>query len=649
MVGSEESWLVPPFTFYVFRHLQQGQAAMVLLQIFLGLLAIGNAFSFYLPGIAPTDYEQGDGVPLLVNSLSPSWQGMSLLSYDYYFPAFKFCRPKTGPIKQAESLGSILFGDRIFNSPYELLMLKNESCKSLCSSTYDPRDIAFVYRRLLDSYVHHWLIDGLPAVYQAEHDYNYVESVPLGEVDFSDNRMFGRLFNHFDFNIQYHPTSNGKYRVVGVDVIPDSRETKPDEDGTVVCAPTKNSVIFDGENKETPIDVTFTYSVTWTYSSTPWATRWDKYLKVDDISVHWFSLVNSVVIVLFLTILVGTILVRALKKDIARYNEIDLSEEIQEDSGWKLLHGDVFRAPPKRMLLSVLVGSGSQLLMMVFVTLFFALLGFLSPSSRGSLSTVMILCYIFFGAIGGYVSARVYRVFGGESWKLNLILTPILVPSAIFGTVLLLNFFMIFKQSSGAIPFGTLLFLVVLWFTISVPLSAVGSLYAYRSPAPPAPVRTNQIPRQIPVQPTYLLLIPSFLLSGILPYEAIFIELYFVLSSLWYRRFYYMFGFLFLCFLMLLITSACVTISLVYFSLCAENYKWQWRSFLLAGASSLYIFLHSLVYLVTKLGFSGFTSNVLFIGYSLMISFVFFVLTGTVGFLSTLVFTRRIYGSIKID
>jgi hypothetical protein len=39
---------------------------------------------------------------------------------DYYHPVFDFCTPEGGPKKQGESLGSILFGDRIYTSPYEV-------------------------------------------------------------------------------------------------------------------------------------------------------------------------------------------------------------------------------------------------------------------------------------------------------------------------------------------------------------------------------------------------------------------------------------------------------------------------------------------------------------------------------------------------
>lgn len=43
-----------------------------------------------------------------------------------------------------------------------------------------------------------------------------------------------------------------------------------------------------------------------------------------------------------------------------RYNAIEAAEEVEEETGWKLVHGDVFRPPQNPMMLSVLVGTGVQ-------------------------------------------------------------------------------------------------------------------------------------------------------------------------------------------------------------------------------------------------------------------------------------------------
>lgn len=117
-------------------------------------------------------------------------------------------------------------------------------------------------------------------------------------------------------------------------------------------------------------------------------------------------------------------------------------------------------------------------------------------------------------------------------------------------------------------------------------------------------------------------------LVGALPFGAIFVELYFIMNSLWFDKIYYMFGFLFLCYGVMILTCAAVTIMFVYYLLCSENYRWQWRAFNSAGAGAIFIFIFSLFYWVWKLRFGGFTSIVLYLGYSSLISFLFFILTG---------------------
>uniref|UniRef100_A0A060T7V6 Transmembrane 9 superfamily member n=1 Tax=Blastobotrys adeninivorans TaxID=409370 RepID=A0A060T7V6_BLAAD len=614
------------------------------------------ASAFYLPGVSPTDYEEGQKVPLLVNSLTPEYSfsdgGLnSVLSYDYYFSSFHFCQPDGGPKKQGESIGSILFGDRIFNSPFELTMLKDEACKFLCKSTYPAKDTEFVESKIWQDYMHNWLIDGLPAAatpLEADSEEYYSSGFPLGTVAESSSSEDGvaGLNNHYDITVEYHPTRKDKFRVVGVVIEPSSRKNAaPGDDGKAQCDATDMVIL----NKKEDTDVVFTYSVKWKQSDNPWATRWDKYLHVLNPKIHWFSLINSTILVIFLTAMVSTVLLRALHKDIGRYNEIDLGEDFQEDSGWKLVHGDVFRAPKRRMLLSIFIGSGSQLFVMTGLTLVFALLGFLSPSNRGSLTTMMILFYTLFSFVGGYVSARVYKTFGGEAWKLNMLLTPLVVPGILFASFFALNFFLVMAHASGAVPFGTMLALVAIWFGISLPLSGAGSFLGFKKGGFSTPVRTNQIPRQIPPQPTYLKTIPSVLMSGILPFGAIFVELYFIMNSIWFHKLYYMFGFLFVCYGLMVSTSAAVTILMTYFLLTSENYHWQWRSFFMSGACAFYVFACSMIYWFSKMSFGDLTSSVLYLGYSLLTTFIVFILTGTVGFASTFIFVRKIYSSIKID
>lgn len=124
----------------------------------------------------------------------------------------------------------------------------------------------------------------------------------------------------------------------------------------------------------------------------------------------------------------------------------------------------------------------------------FALLGFLSPSNRGSIGTIAVLLYTTLGFVGGYVSARVYKSFGGEGWKENIVLTPLLTPGIVFGTFFVLNLFLWAKGSSGAVPFSTMLVIIGIWFIITVPLSVAGSWIGFRQPVSWTPLLSSPLP-----------------------------------------------------------------------------------------------------------------------------------------------------------
>jgi transmembrane 9 superfamily member 2/4 len=646
-------------------------------------LLLQETNAFYLPGVAPTSYKLRERVQLNVNSLTPDLsrqdeQLHAVVSYDYYHGAFRFCKPQGGPTWVRESLGSIIFGDRIRTSPFELHMAQNETCKALCEEKkFDKRSAKFVNKRIWQSYNLNWLVDGLPAGQTLQDpltkELYSTQGFPLGKIEGNGQPQ---LNNHYDIIVDYHTAGlrGDQYRVVGVTVQPRSlRDSKTLGNGKAEC-PQDGPPLILNEEGETP--VTWTYSVYWMQSETTFATRWDKYLHIFDPKIHWFSLINSTIFVVFLVGMVSMILLRALKRDIARYNRLEsfnldedteaVEDGVQEDSGWKLVHGDVFRSPRYPLLLSILLGNGAQLFVMTGITVVFALLGFLSPSNRGFLATAILLLYTLFGFIGGYVSSRVYKNFGGENWKLNIALTPALVPGIVFSTFFLLNLFVWAKGSSGAVPLTTMLAIIGIWFVISVPLSVAGSWVGFKHPVINTPTRVNQIPRQIPPCAKSLRPLPSLLLTGILPFCAIFVELYFIMTSLWTNKIYYMFGFLFICYGLMIITSACTTILLVYFLLCAEDYRWQWRAFFGAGMTGGYVFVNALGFWATRISFGGLTGAVLYVGYSALVGFLVFVLTGnavlaqhsctlltielgTIGFFAAYAFVHRIYGNIKVD
>lgn len=270
----------------------------------------------------------------------------------------------------------------------------------------------------------------------------------------------------------------------------------------------------------------FTYSVEWKESVVSWASRWDTYLAMSDVQIHWFSIINSLVVVFFLSGILTMIMIRTLRRDIAKYNTDDNYEDTLEETGWKLVHGDVFRPPRHPRLFAAIVGSGIQIFFMALITIcksllhspdqiqlkywnlmfisVVAMLGMLSPASRGALMTSAIFLYVFMGLIAGYFSARLYKTMKGREWKRGAFLTATLFPGIVFGTCFFLNFFIWDKHSSGAVPFSTMISLLCMWFGISVPLVYLGYYFGYRKHPYQHPVRTNMIPRQVPTQQWYM-------------------------------------------------------------------------------------------------------------------------------------------------
>ncbi|KAI9106807.1 hypothetical protein K1719_022335 [Acacia pycnantha] len=623
------------------------------------LLLIHGAHCFYLPGVAPQDFEQGDTLQVKVNKLTST---KTQLPYSYY--SLPYCRP--GKIQDsAENLGEVLRGDRIENSLYVFKMREPQMCNILCKLTLDAKTTKDFKEKIDDEYRVNMILDNLPLV------------VPLKRMD-QDSTVYQLGFhvglkgqytgskeekyfihNHLAFTVKYHmDPQTGSARIVGFEVKPFSVkhevDGKWDEKKTrlTTCDPhTKRAVVNSNtpQEVEEKKEIIFTYDVEFQSSDVKWASRWDTYLLMTDDQIHWFSIVNSLMIVLFLSGMVAMIMLRTLYRDISKYNELETQEEAQEETGWKLVHGDVFRPPSHSDLLCVYVGTGVQFFGMILVTMIFAILGFLSPSNRGSLMTAMLLLWVFMGLFAGYSSTRLFKMFKGSEWKKIAFRTAITFPATVSAIFFVLNALIWGQKSSGAVPFGTMFALIFLWFGISVPLVFVGSYVGFKKPAIESPVKTNKIPRQIPEQAWYMNPAFSVLIGGILPFGAVFIELFFILTSIWLNQFYYIFGFLFLVFIILIVTCAEITVVLCYFQLCSEDYLWWWRSYLTSGSSALYLFLYATFYFFTKLEITKMVSAILYFGYMLIASYAFFVLTGTIGFYACFWFTRLIYSSVKID
>ncbi|KAJ5941867.1 hypothetical protein N7516_002035 [Penicillium verrucosum] len=459
----------------------------------------------------------------------------------------------------------------------------------------------------------------------------------------------------------------------GLSYIPDDDD---DDDGATLKVPYTYSVYFREDN------------------NVEWANRWDLYFTNQGESsiTHWLAIINSLTICTVLGVTVFVIWSRTVQGDLkgrgdgamedrkmksqsrrrsAKFGEnkasglLEDSADVERDadyssdedaledtSGWKLLHGDVFRIPAYSGLLAPLVGSGMQLLFMASGLLLLSCLGVLNPSFRGGFVSVGMGLFVFAGLFSGYFSGRLYKTFGGAAWRKNTLITALLFPGLAFCLVLILNLFVWAQASSTAIPFGTLIGLLALWLLIQVPLVYIGSWVGYVHAAPwEHPLKTNAIARQVPPQPWYLRTPLGPVVTGLVPFAVLFIELLFLFKNLWQDKsgYYYVFGFLSVVSTVLIVTVVEVTVIATYSQLCSENYHWWWQSFLTGGSSAFWIFAYCVWYYLFKLHITGFVSSLLFFSYSFLACAVYGLLTGTVGFLAAYAFVRRVYGAIKVD
>ncbi|RZF33981.1 hypothetical protein LSTR_LSTR006897 [Laodelphax striatellus] len=648
----------------------------------LGLYEDRQCNGFYRRGLSPVNYcKKGESsqtcssdVPLYVNRLNTE---ESVIPYEYHH--FDFCQTDESK-SPAENLGQVVFGERIRNSPYQIEFKKDEECREVCKKTYiggnaeSEGKLSLLKKGMSLNYQHHWIVDNMPVTwcYTLDNGQQYCSTgFPMGcyvgeRRKPEDICMIGKMynkpntfyiFNHVVLTVTYHSGEGEEWggsfqgnggRIVSVKVVPHSIDHSK-EGGCKSLHPME--IPARKLKNDEKLEIKYSYQVIFTKNNTvKWSSRWDYILEsMPHTNIHWFSILNSLMIVLFLSGMVAMIILRTLHKDIARYNQIDSGEDVQEEFGWKLVHGDVFRPPRKGMLLSVLLGSGVQVFFMTLVTLAFACLGFLSPANRGALMTCAMVLYVCLGTPAGYISARIYKSFNGEKWKSNVLLTSMLSPGIVFCLFFVMNLILWQKDSSGAVPFSTLIALLSMWFCVSVPLTFIGSYFGFRKRALEHPVRTNQIPRQIPEQSMYTQPIPGIIMGGVLPFGCIFIQLFFILNSIWSNQMYYMFGFLFLVFVILVITCSETTILLCYFHLCAEDYHWWWRSFLTSGFTAVYLFIYCVHYFVTKLNIEDLASTFLYFGYTLIMVFLFFLLTGSIGFFACFWFVRKIYSVVKVD
>nr|XP_002741907.1 PREDICTED: transmembrane 9 superfamily member 2-like [Saccoglossus kowalevskii] len=368
-----------------------------------------------------------------------------------------------------------------------------------------------------------------------------------------------------------------------------------------------------------------------------WSHRWNYVMdSLNHNNLNLFSIMNSGLITAFFT---GGITILSYKVKASRNKN-------EESSGWPQIKEDVFRTPLGYLAISVIVGNGVQVIITTLLVISFATLGTISPANPGSISMTILIGYVTLGSCpAGYTTAKLYKMWGGEHWKLTTALTATLLPAMAIFQLLLCNIIFVVTGSSSVLPWTTGIAVLSIWIFGNVPLVVFGGFFAQKQKRVWHPVPPSDIRRFMPSRACYrkiaVLIIKLF--CGAIPFSVIFIQLFFILNSLWNNQIYYSYGYLAIQVAILCVLCAEISIVFTYLQLSAENYRWSWNSFITTGFGAVYFFVYCVYFYINKTEAQDPFSFVIYFSYTSLMAIVFLLFTGSIGFIAALVFVRKLY------
>lgn len=104
-----------------------------------------------------------------------------------------------------------------------------------------------------------------------------------------------------------------------------------------------------------------------------------------------------------------------------------------------MIRTEALLPPSYPFILSLLVGSGIQLIIILTNALILGFLG-IHYGHIENLKTLAIVMYSLTGFINGFYSASFYKYVGGRKWGLNIIFSTVLLPGTLSSIFLTVNY-----------------------------------------------------------------------------------------------------------------------------------------------------------------------------------------------------------------
>ncbi|KAK8812439.1 hypothetical protein WA158_007673 [Blastocystis sp. Blastoise] len=605
---------------------------------------------------APRTYSVGTELNIKVNSLTSL---KTHIPFDYYSVPL----PSPPSIDHhKDNLGDIISDNHIENSLYTIKIKQDETCTVVSDKKYTQQEVNQLEYLISNEYSVHMILDGIPAtmkVITSTGDSFYEHGFPLGGViaDPQNNTIIGNAINnHLHFIIYYHETEDKLIEIHGFESF--NRFSEEDVTKGVLHSCSYIGMPLNVISSSSPSTrILYTYAVEWVPSSRAWISRYDNYIYADQLglatNIHWFSIANSILIVIFLAGILGVILLRTVFQDYSHYNRLGVEDNNNgdfEESGWKLLHADVFRPPRFMMtLLCATVGNGIQILLTCLEACFLSFYLLPDPSQLNAYNTIILFLYIINGYFSGYISSFLYKNLNGKSLLANFFITTFVYPCIFLCIILFMNSIHLIVHSSNAILFKNVFKLFSLLLCLYVPITYIGCTNGYARDPIDSPVVTSAIPREIPKKPWYAKSWILMVLGGVIPFGVSFVELYLMVTCLWGDRYYVYFGFILVIFILFILSCIEISMIILFAKLNNEDYNWWWLSLQATGSCSLFFFA-AMIFCFSR--FYELNSIIIitdFIGYVSIVSLLLYLIAASLGFISSYIFIHTIYGVAKIN
>lgn len=502
-----------------------------------------------------------------------------------------------------------VIGNSIRNTLFKFNMKKSVKDRNLCRLKLSKNNFNNMQYLIKQNYYMKFFFDDLPIFGQ------------VGDIVFKPS-----VFTHFQFDINYND-----YQIYSINLLM-LNSTEISEDASL----------------------DFSYSVNWQLTNAD-VTERSVILKDDNYFKHFtrkYNLINSFLLTIIL-VFMASLLYYTISKSIRQDNLINIDSNIDEEplisSVWRSLHGDIFRAPKNSKFLSIISGSGIHIsIFLIVYTLINVLLNLYEV--RTSAVNYAIIVFMLTSTFASFFGSSFYKIYFNQQWFEVGIYSSLFSSFIIIGVEFFVKIISVLFRIKGTIPILKFVFFLIFSFmTISL-LGGVGCVTSKKIALfPENQYQVSLIPKQIRMDALNKAVIMHCLVVGFIISANVLVEIYFVITSAYGLKLFYIFSYTLLCILMMLIHSGCLSIVSIYLLLQKGIYLWQWPSFLVPATSGLYVFIFCIFQYYWSFNMHGFYQLVSYMAHCFILSTFIALSCGSVGYLVGNMFVISIYTNLKLE